>query len=29
MGDMMEVGFAAEKRHKMMLWSGRWPADPA
>jgi hypothetical protein len=22
MGDMMEVGFAAEKRHKMMLWSG-------
>lgn len=22
MGDMIEVGFAAEKRHKMMLWSG-------
>ena len=22
MADMMEVGFAAEKRHKMMLWSG-------
>jgi hypothetical protein len=22
MGDMMEVGFAAEKWHKMMLWSG-------
>jgi hypothetical protein len=22
MGDMMEVGFAAEKRHKMILWSG-------
>ena len=21
MGDMIEVGFAAEKRHKMMLWS--------
>jgi hypothetical protein len=21
-GDMVEVGFAAEKRHKMMLWSG-------
>jgi hypothetical protein len=22
MGDMMEVGFAADKRRKMMLWSG-------
>lgn len=22
MGDMMEVGFVAEKRHKMMFWSG-------
>jgi hypothetical protein len=22
MGDTVEVGFAAEKRHKMMLWSG-------
>ncbi len=22
MGDVMEAGFAAEKRHKMMLWSG-------
>jgi len=22
MGDMMEIGFAAEKRHKMKFWSG-------
>lgn len=22
MGDTVEIGFAAEKRHKMMLWSG-------